>query len=76
MSLERQPCIIALTAHAMKGERERCLQAGMDDFLPKPISLEDLTRVLARSLEGGEGTMGRNSGKRWKPGQHDTLGSR
>ena len=51
MDLERQPCIIALTAHAMKGERERCLKAGMNEFLPKPVSLKDLTQVLASVLE-------------------------
>jgi CheY-like chemotaxis protein len=42
--------IVALTAHAIKGDRERFLEAGMDDYLPKPISLESLQSVLARNL--------------------------
>jgi two-component system, sensor histidine kinase and response regulator len=42
--------IVALTAHAVKGDRERFLASGMDDYLPKPIDVEALTRLLARRL--------------------------
>ena len=45
--------IIAVTASAMKSDQERCLAAGMDDYLAKPLRLEALAGVLARWAPGG-----------------------
>jgi CheY-like chemotaxis protein len=63
---EQGPYIVAMTANAMEGDREACLAAGMDDYVSKPIRVEELVGALSRvrplgereSPNGGDGEMG------------------
>jgi CheY-like chemotaxis protein len=45
--------VVAMTANAMVGDREKCLKAGMDDHIPKPVRVEALHRALTRWLPAG-----------------------
>jgi PAS domain S-box-containing protein len=52
---ERRPWVIAMTANALRGTRERCFAAGMNDYVTKPIDIADLRRVLQRRGGAGSG---------------------
>jgi CheY-like chemotaxis protein len=49
---DRQPCIVAVTANAIMGDREMCLAAGMNDYITKPLKLDDLAAVIRRNCAG------------------------
>jgi signal transduction histidine kinase/CheY-like chemotaxis protein len=46
--------IVAMTANVLHDDRQACLEAGMDAYVPKPVLLEDLRKVIAHCLQGGE----------------------
>src|SRR5215217_603435 len=57
--LDKHTPIIAMTANAMRGDREKALETGMDDYVSKPVNLEQLKKVLARWFHGKRRTRSR-----------------
>lgn len=51
---ERQPQIVALTAHALKGDREKYLQSGMDFYISKPVQLDELISIIQQIEPSGD----------------------
>ncbi len=62
--------IIALTAHTMAGDRDRCLDAGMNDYIPKPIDRTSLFETLKRNIESKGGRFNCIPGAFGPPGGH------
>ncbi len=65
----RQPHVIAMTANAMQGDREMCIAAGMNDYVSKPIRINELVEALSKSqpLDGDQDERGPGTGDRRNP---------
>lgn len=48
---DRQPVIVAVTANALKGDRELCLEAGMDEYISKPLRTGSIAKVIGKFLQ-------------------------
>lgn len=73
--------VVALTAHGMKGDREACLTAGMDDYLTKPFNKEQLQEILAKWLQAQPAPDPETNGSAFsgscntRDGEHPPLGT-
>jgi CheY-like chemotaxis protein/HPt (histidine-containing phosphotransfer) domain-containing protein len=68
-SREQRPRIVAMTANAMQSDREMCLAAGMDDYMSKPIRVEELIAALERSAARGPDAIRTGARHRVTPGE-------
>ena len=66
---DKAPAIIAMTAHALKGDAERCLKAGMDAYVSKPINQDALYRTMWDALQKSRGQGGSVAAEPDKPGK-------
>jgi len=71
----RHTTIIGVTAHALAGDREDCIKSGMDDYLPKPVTPQDLVEMIDRWVKAGVHQNGSSHEAAPSDGQHETGGA-
>lgn len=62
----RHSLIIAMTAHAMKGDREKCLKAGMDDYIAKPVKKENLLEIMEKWIPERRANESERAGEKFR----------